>query len=110
MVEDLIRRARRRFLFNETLAQFAFAAAVVVGGFALLLVVGTRFMEWWTLAIFAAVGIGIGAYRVYRRTPDLYATAVQVDEKARLKDALSTALYFSEHRAGAPEFLRSQRE
>ena len=57
MVEDLIRRARHRFLFNETFAQSAFAAAVVIGGFALLLIVGTRYMEWWTLAIFAAVGI-----------------------------------------------------
>src|SRR5580692_8144960 len=110
MVEDLIRRARRRFLFNETLAQSAFAAAVVVGGFALLLVVGTRYMEWWTLAIFAALGIGIGAHRVYRRTPDQYATAVQLDENAHLKDALSTAFYFSKHETGAPEFLRSQRE
>lgn len=110
MVEDLIRRARRRFLFNETLAQSAFAAAVAVGGFALLLIVGTRFMEWWTLAIFAAVGIAIGAYRVYKRTPDPYATAVQVDENAHLNDSLSTAFYFSAHHAGAPEFLRWQRE
>jgi len=42
MVEDLIRRARRRFLLNEALAQTAFAAAIVVGGFSLLLIVGTR--------------------------------------------------------------------
>jgi hypothetical protein len=110
MVEDLIRRARRRFLFKETLAQSAFAAAVVVGGFALLLVVGTRYMEWWTLAVFAAVGIAIGLYRVYRRTPDPYTTAVQLDENAHLKDALSTALYFSGHPEGSPAFLRSQRE
>lgn len=110
MVEDLIRRARRRFLLNETLAQSAFAAAVVVGGFALLLIVGTRYMEWWTLAIFAAVGIGVGFWRVYKQTPDPYATAVQLDDNAHLKDALSTAFYFSRHQSGAPEFLRSQRE
>ena len=95
MVDDLIRRARRRFLLNETLAQFAFAAAVIVGGFALLLIVGTRFMEWWTLAVFAAAGIAIGLHRVYKRMPDPYATAVRLDENARLQDALSTALYFS---------------
>ncbi len=38
MIEDLIRRARRRFLLNETLAQFAFAAAIFIGGFVLILI------------------------------------------------------------------------
>lgn len=110
MVEDLIQKARRRFLLNETLAQSAFAAAIVVGGFALLLIVGTRYMEWWTLALFAAAGIAIGAHRVYKRTPDAYTTAIKVDENARLHDALSTAMYFSGHRKGSAEFLGSQRK
>jgi hypothetical protein len=114
MVEDLIRRARQRFLVNETLAQAAFAAAVTVGGFALLLIFGTRYMEWWTLAVFAVAGLAIGAHRVYRRSPGLYATAVRLDENAHLKDALSTALYFSARDVsaqGAPsgEFLQAQR-
>ncbi len=95
MVEDLIRRARRRFILNETLGQLAFAAAVIAGGFALLLIVGTRYMEWWTLALFAAIGLGIGVHRVWRRTPDPYTTAVRLDQNAGLRDALSTALYFS---------------
>ncbi len=110
MVEDLIRRARRRFLLNETLAQTAFAAAVAIGGFALLLIVGTRYMQWWTLGIFAAVGIAIGSWRVYKRTPDPYTAAVKVDEHARLHDALSTALYFSEHPKGSAAFLDAQRK
>ena len=37
MVEDLIRRARTRLLLNETLGQAAFAAAVMAGGFCLIL-------------------------------------------------------------------------
>jgi hypothetical protein len=110
MVDDLIRRARQRFLLNETLAQFAFAAAVGVAGFVLMLVLGTRFMGWWTLAVFAAVGIGIGSYRVWKKTPDSYATAVKLDENARLHDTLSTALYFSRHDASSTEFLGAQRE
>lgn len=110
MVEDLIRRARRRFLLNETLAQTAFAAAVAMGGFALLLIVGTRYMEWWALGIFAAAGVAIGAWRVYKRTPDQFAAAVKVDEHARLHDTLSTALYFSAHRKGSAEFLDGQRK
>src|SRR5665213_4008170 len=114
MVEDLIHRARRRFLLNETLAQLAFAAAVIAGGFALLLIVGTRYMEWWTLGAFAIVGLAIGANRVYRRTPGKYETAVRLDGNAGLRDTLSTALYFSGEQAGfsleQAEFRRSQRE
>ncbi len=109
MIEDLIRRARRRFVLNATLAQFALAAAVFVGGFVLMLIFGTRYLEWWTLGVFGAVGIGIGAYRVYKQTPDIYTTAVRVDESARLHDALSTALYFKDHAAGSAAFRDSQR-
>lgn len=109
MVEELIRRARRRLLLNEALAQTAFAAALLAGGFALLLIAGTRYMEWWTLALFAAAGIAIGSYRVSKRTPDTYATAVKVDASAHLKDTLSTALYFGGHQKGSAEFLRAQR-
>src|SRR5580704_5565624 len=95
MIEDLIRRARRRFLLNETLAQVAFAAAVSIGGFVLMLIFGTRYLEWWTLAIFAAAGVAVGSWRVVKRTPTAYTTAVRLDQNARLHDALSTALHFS---------------
>jgi hypothetical protein len=110
MIEDLIRRARRRFLLNETLAQFAFAVAVSIGGFVLLLIFGTRYLEWWTLAIFAAAGVAIGSWRVFKRIPTPYTTAVRLDENARLHDALSTALHFSENSHDAGEFRQSQRQ
>jgi hypothetical protein len=110
MIEDLIRRARRRFLLNETLAQFAFAVAVLIGGFVLMLIFGTRYLEWWTLAIFAAAGVAIGSWRVFKRAPTPYTTAVRLDENAHLHDALSTALHFSETSNGAGEFRHSQRQ
>jgi hypothetical protein len=109
MIEDLIRRGRRRFLLNETLAQFAFAAAVLVGGFVLMLIFGTRYLEWWTLGIFAAAGVAIGSYRIYRRTPSAYSTAVRLDENAHLHDALSTALHFGSHSTASETFRQSQR-
>lgn len=109
MVEDLIRRARRRFLVNETLAQTAFGAAVFVGGFVLILILGTRLLEWWTLALFAAAGLATGFWRVLKRTPGEYETAIRIDENAKLHDALSTALYFSDHPAGSDSFRLSQR-
>jgi hypothetical protein len=115
MIEDLIRRARRRFLLNETLAQFAFAVAVSIGGFVLMLIFGTRYLEWWTLAIFAVAGVAIGSWRVFKRAPTPYTTAVRLDENAHLHDALSTALHFSADSfaadsPGAGEFRQSQRQ
>ena len=109
MVEDLIRRARRRFVLNEALAQSSFAAAMSVAGFALVLILGTRFLEWWTLAVFAAAGVAIGLYRIYKRTPDSYTTAIALDGKAGIQDALSTAVYFSAHHTSSEAFRESQR-
>jgi hypothetical protein len=97
MVENLIRQTRRRFLLNEALAQSALAAAIIMGGFALLLVAGTALLGLWTLGIFAAAGIAVAFVRVRRRTPDEYATAVRIDEAQHLHDAVSTAFYFSRH-------------
>jgi hypothetical protein len=96
MVEDLIRRARLRFILNETLGQTAFAAAVLIAGISLILVLGTRWLEWWTLSLFALIGVGWGAWRIYRALPDGYVTAVRLDANAGLSDTLSTALHFSE--------------
>lgn len=110
LIEELIRRARQRLVLNETLAQLAFAAAVAVGGFVLILIAGTRFLEWWTLAVFAAIGLAIGAWRVVRRAPGQYPTAVLLDENAGLHDALSTALHFSRTGEGSPNFRESQRQ
>jgi hypothetical protein len=95
LVEDLIRRARRRLVLNEALGQLAFAASIAIAGLALVLVVGTRWLEWWTLSLFAAAGIAAGVWRAWRSAPSDYVTAVRLDANAGLSDALSTALYFS---------------
>ena len=111
MVEELVRRARQRCLVNESLAQLAFAAAVFAAGFVLILIFGTRFLAVWTLALFAAAGLAAGAWRVRRRTPDRYATAILLDASAGLHDALSTALHFSGRSSAEPyaesDFSRS---
>ena len=112
MVEDLIRRARRRFVLNEALGQVAFAAAIATAGLALILLLGTRWLEWWTLSLFAAAGIFAGAWRVWRATPGEYVTAVRLDANAGLSDTLSTALYYGSNPVlpARSDFQRSQRE
>jgi len=110
MIEELIRRARRRIVLNEALSQLAFAGSFVLAGLALVLLVGTRYLDFWPLAVFAALGIGIGATRAWRAAPDPYSTAVQLDRNAGLGDAVSTAWYFGAHSAEYPEVREIQRE
>jgi hypothetical protein len=109
MVENLIRRAQRRFLLNEALAQSALAAAIAVGGFALLLIAGTALLGLWTLIIFAAAGIAVAVVRLRRHTPDEYAIAVHIDQSQQLHDAVSTAFYFSRHPEKAKAYQEAQR-
>jgi hypothetical protein len=103
MIEDLIRRARRRIVLNGALGQIAFAGVFAFSGLALVLLFGTRYLEFWPLAVFAALGLVIGAARAWRATPDPYSTAVQLDRNAGLSDALSTAWYFAAHSCEYPE-------
>ncbi|HEY4085256.1 MAG TPA: hypothetical protein VGM43_04920 [Bryobacteraceae bacterium] len=101
MLRQLIRRARRRLLWNEALKQFALSAALAIAGVALLLTLGTRYIEWWVVALFAAVVAVWAVTRLRKRVPSEYSAAVWLDEKSGLHDALSTAHYFSAH--GAPD-------
>ena len=109
-VEALIRRARRRFVLNEALGQLAFAASVTLGGLALLLTAGTRWLDWWTLIPVCAAGLAMGAWRLRRATPTAYATAVRVDRNAELRDALSTAWHFACEKSRFGEAQRRQAE
>lgn len=105
MLRQLIRSARRRLLWNEALKQFAVSAALAIAGVAALLTLGTRYIEWWVVALFAAVVAVWAVTRLRRRVPSEYSAAVWLDEKSGLHDALSTAHYFSTHGStrGAPD-------
>jgi hypothetical protein len=95
MLQELIRSARRRLLFNEVLKQFALSAALAIGGLALLLTFGTRYVQWWVVALFAAAVIVWAAVKLRKRLPGDYAAAVWLDAKADLHDSLSTAFHFA---------------
>lgn len=104
MLQELIRNARRRLLFNEVLKEFALSAALAVGGLALLLTFGTRYLQGWVVALFAAAVIVWAAVKLRRHLPGDYAAAVWLDSQANLHDSLSTAHYFAtKHGALSPE-------
>jgi hypothetical protein len=97
MLLDLVRRARRRFLWNEILAQAACSASVALAGFVLLLLLGTQILDWRWLAPVPLIAFAAGIWRVWRRLPSRYAVARIIDQRLGLADTLSTALYFAAH-------------
>lgn len=112
MLRKLIQTARRRLFFNEALRQFALSTALAIGGLALLLTLGTRYVEWWVVAIFAAGVTAWAIVQLRRRLPTDYAAAVWLDEKIGLHDTISTAHYFEARGHSDPKteaVLRAQR-
>lgn len=112
MIDELVRRARRRILWNELVGQFAFAACVAMSAAVLLLVAGTELLDWRWLALITALSLAAGLYRASRRVPTSYRAAQTVDAAAGLKDALSTAVFFETdtNRPVAPPIREAQRE
>ncbi len=107
MIEALIRRARRRYIWNELLAQGAYAVCAGMAGVILLLIAGTQILDWPYLVAIVAATLALGAYRTLRRIPSAYAIAQIVDRRLCLADVLSTALFFSSHEAKGTESMRA---
>ncbi len=93
----LLRRARTRHIFQVLLDEGALAAAIALGGAIVLLVLGTQILDWYWLAALCAAGVAVGGWRAGKRFVSRYRIARRLDDNLALNDALSTALYFSEH-------------
>ena len=96
-LRELLSKARQRELARLAADKTVLSAAIVMGGFILLLLAGTQFLDWYWLALLAAASLGVGLYRLRKSTPSLYVLAQRIDQRLKLSDALSTALYFSEN-------------
>ena len=95
MVAELVGRARRRYLWNEILAQGAWASSGAMGAVIILLLLGTEILDWHWLVLIPGATLGIGAYRTSRRLPSAYVIAQTMDRRLKLADTLSTALFFA---------------
>jgi hypothetical protein len=101
-LQNLVRRARRRLLGNELLAQGSNSASAALGAFILLLLLGTEILNWRIVVAVPLAALAAGLYVVRRRLPSRYGTAQIVDRRLELSDTLSTAVYFSEVSPDAP--------
>jgi hypothetical protein len=96
-LKDLLSKARRRELAHLAADKTVLSVAIVMGGLILVLLAGTQFLEWYWLLLLSVASLGVGFYRLRRSTPSLYVLAQRIDQRLKLSDALSTALYFSDH-------------
>jgi hypothetical protein len=111
-VLTLIRRARRRLLYNELLSEGINAASASLVAVILLLILGTQVLNWYVAGLTPAVAIAVALYRVRQRAPKLYESAQIVDRRLDLADSLSTAVFFGRATRphAAPELCRLQLE
>jgi hypothetical protein len=104
-LDDILKRARRRYLSNLLLQQTGIALSAGAAGIFLLLLVGTQILDWqWPVAVFLVV-LTFGVYRVTRRLLPLYRVAQMLDRALALEDRVSTAFYFRKMAATSPELV-----
>lgn len=108
-LEDLLRRACRRWLWNQAVGQAAAGACVAVGSLIVLLVLGTQVVAWPWWAALLGVSLVFGLRRMRNRAPSTYLVAQLVDRNLGLHDSLSTALYYGQA-GGARRFSEAMRE
>jgi hypothetical protein len=96
-VDALVRTAYRRSLLVLGIKEAVFPVALVFGGAALLLVVGTQILDWYWLVILLATGFLAAFIRMRHRTPTAYGVAQTLDRRLALNDTISTAWFIGEH-------------
>lgn len=104
-LEDILKRARRRYVTNLLLQQTGIACSAGAAGLLVLLLVGTQILDWqWPVAVFLAV-LTLGVYRVNRHRISQYRVAQILDQALTLEDRVSTAFYFRKVTPAAPELV-----
>ena len=89
-----IESARRRMLALLAMDQLCAGLIAALGGAAVILIVGSDVLAWsWLTALFL-LGAAVSAWGVWRKAPDRYRIAQELDRRAELSDLLSTAYFY----------------
>lgn len=107
-IQALLRSAERRRLLVLAAEQSALSLALVLAGFILMLVLGTQILDWYWLALLAAMGLALLAVRVRSRPLAPYRLAQIIDRRLKLSDSLSTAWFLLAQDRGHEPIARLQ--
>ncbi len=110
MLDDVLVRGRRRLLASALFADLATAGCVLFGGFALLLVLGTRIFDWWIPVLLGLAAFGLTRILAARRRPADLNVAHLLDTNLALSDTLATAVHFRDSRLPSAVAQRRQAE
>lgn len=95
ILDDLIRHARRRAIWQTALARSLWAVTAALAAEALLLVLGTGLLAWYIPLVAFALALGAVSWTLRGRLPDDYGTAQRLDSALHTSDLLSSAWYMS---------------
>jgi hypothetical protein len=94
MLIRLVRRARRRYVANELMAEGAVTLCAALFLVILLLVAGTQVLDFHWLVVVPLVALAAGLFRLWRKLPSEYTVARRIDSNLKLADTLSTAFHY----------------
>jgi hypothetical protein len=95
ILADLIRRARRRMIWQTALARSLWAVTAALAAEALLLILGTGLVVWYVPPVVFALALGLALWTLHGHLPREYGTAQDLDSALHTSDLLSSAWYAS---------------
>lgn len=107
-IQAVISAAERRRLLVLAVEQAAAAAALTLAGIVLMLLLGTRILNWYWLALLALAGLVLVAMRVRSRPLAPYRLAQILDQRLQLSDSLSTAWFLLSQQPRSEAFAQFQ--
>lgn len=110
MLEEVLARGRRRLLANTLISRIALGACVYLGAFVLLLILGTKILNWWIPVLLGFAVLTVGLVQMLRHAPTETNVAHVLDTGWGLSDALATAVYFRGSGRGSAAVQRRQAE
>jgi hypothetical protein len=95
ILDDLIRRARRRAAWQFVVARSLWAVTAALAAAALLLMLGTGVVAWYVPPVVFVLASGVALWTLRGRLPHEYGTAQALDNALHTSDLLSSAWYAS---------------
>ena len=109
-LEQLLSRARRRFLVTRVVNDAPLAGSIILGSLLCAVLLGTDLLGPWILWPITMGSMGWLVWRVLRSSPTSYSLAQQLDHRLGLSDLISSAWHFWSSPVAMAQALRHRAE